>query len=446
MNFAGLRARLAQRLPFYYGWVILAVASVPSFGARPVMAVATLSVFVVPMTDEFGWSRAQFSGAVSLGALFGLLVSPFAGRLIDRYGSGVLLSASSAVVGLCAIGLSLTSPIWSFYALYVPGRAVFSSPLELGTSTAVSNWFIRRRPMGLAYMGVIQGIGLTIFPVIAQVLIDGWGWRTAWLAVGIFTLSTGIIPVLLLMARRPEDMGLEADPEKDHRTVPTSDVAAAGAPPSASNTESNYTVRQALATRAFWLLAIFSVFGFVVQAGISLHQVPHYIGQGVPTHLAALTASTFAFGQVPGGVFWSFWARRVPLRVLLSVAAATMSVGAIGTGFSSSLSTGIPMGFLLGVGVGGIHLLLRLTWADYYGRLHLGSIRGLTLPAQIGGQAIGPIIAGFMYDSTGGYETPFTAFGIIVAFAAVMVLTATPPGPLPQGSVLVQPIVEPVGD
>ena len=424
----------------------MVVASVPSFGARPVMAVATLSVFVVPMTDEFGWSRAQFSGAVSLGALFGLLVSPFAGRLIDRYGSGVLLSASSAVVGLCAIGLSLTSPIWSFYALYVPGRAVFSSPLELGTSTAVSNWFIRRRPMGLAYMGIIQGIGLTIFPVIAQVLIDGWGWRTAWLAVGIFTLSTGIIPMLLLMARRPEDMGLEADPEKGRRTVPTSDVAASGAPPSASNTESNYTVRQALATRAFWLLAIFSVFGFVVQAGVSLHQVPHYIGQGVPTHLAVLTASTFAFGQVPGGVFWSFWARRVPLRVLLSVAAATMSVGAIGTGFSSSLSTGIPMGFLLGVGVGGIHLLLRLTWADYYGRLHLGSIRGLTLPAQIGGQAIGPIIAGFMYDSTGGYETPFTAFGIIVAFAAVMVLTATPPGPLPQGSVLVQPIVEPVGD
>ena len=424
----------------------MVVASVPSFGARPVMAVATLSVFVVPMTDEFGWSRAQFSGAVSLGALFGLLVSPFAGRLIDRYGSGVLLSASSAVVGLCAIGLSLTSPIWSFYALYVPGRAVFSSPLELGTSTAVSNWFIRRRPMGLAYMGIIQGIGLTIFPVIAQVLIDGWGWRTAWLAVGIFTLSTGIIPMLLLMARRPEDMGLEADPEKGRRTVPTSDVAASGAPPSASNTESNYTVRQALATRAFWLLAIFSVFGFVVQAGVSLHQVPHYIGQGVPTHLAALTASTFAFGQVPGGVFWSFWARRVPLRVLLSVAAATMSVGAIGTGFSSSLSTGIPMGFLLGVGVGGIHLLLRLTWADYYGRLHLGSIRGLTLPAQIGGQAIGPIIAGFMYDSTGGYETPFTAFGIIVAFAAVMVLTATPPGPLPKGSVLVQPIVEPVGD
>ena len=447
MNFGKMRARLAQRLPVYYGWVILAAVSVPSFGARPVMAVATLSVFVVPMTDEFGWSRGQFSGAVSLGALFGLIVSPFAGRLVDRYGSGAMLSASSAVVGLCAIGLSLTAPVWSFYALYVPGRAVFSSPLELGTSTAVSNWFIRRRPLALAYMGIIQGIGLTIFPVIVQVLINGWGWRTAWLALGIFTISTGVIPVLLLMARRPEDMGLEADPERDRQPETDDGLPISGEPPPARYTESNYTVRQALSTRAFWMLSLFSVLCFVVQAGVSLHQVPHYIGQGVPPHLAALTASTFAFGQVPGGLLWSLLARRVPLRFLLSAAAVTMAVGAIGTGISDSLSTGIPMGFLLGVGVGGVHLLLRLTWADYYGRLHLGSIRGLTLPFQIGGQALGPIIAGFMFDATGGYKMPFTIFGIMVAFAAVMVLTATPPSPLPQGSArTVQPSVEPVGN
>ena len=139
------------------------------------MAVATLSVFVVPMTDEFDWSRGQFSGAVSLGAVFGLVVAPFAGRLVDRYGSGIMLAASAGVVGICAIGLSLTSPVWSFYAMYVPGRAVFSAPLELGTSTVVSNWFIRRRPSALACMGIIQSIGLTIFPVLAQVMINGWG-------------------------------------------------------------------------------------------------------------------------------------------------------------------------------------------------------------------------------------------------------------------------------
>ena len=439
MNFMGLRAGLAKRLPFYYGWVILTIASVPSFGSRPVMAVATLSVFVVPMTDAFGWSRGQFSGAVSLGALCGLLVSPIAGKLIDRYGSGVLLSGSAALVGCCAIGLSMISNIGAFYALYVPGRAAFSSPLELGTSTAVSNWFIRRRPMALAYMGIIQGIGLTIFPLIAQILINGWGWRTAWLSLGIFTLSTGIAPILLLMVRRPEDMGLVPDPEKGRKYVLGDEdsealgVAASGRSASVRFTEINYTVRQALATRAFWILASFSVFGFVAQAGVSLHQVPHYIEQGVPTHLAALTASVFAFGQVPGGLFWSVLARRVPLRLLLSAAGAMMAVGAIGIGFSTSLQMGMPMGFLLGVGVGGMHLLLRLTWADYYGRLHLGSIRGLTLPAQIAGQATGVIFAGFMFDITGNYQVPFTIFGTIVAFAAVLVLAARPPGPLPEG-------------
>ena len=144
------------------------------------------------------------------------------------------------------------------------------------------------------------------------------------------------------------------------------------------------------------------------------------------------------------GFFWSVLARRVPLRMLLSAAAATIAVGAIGTGLSTSLSGGIPMGLLLGFGVGGLHLLLRLTWADYYGRLHLGAIRGLTLPAQIGGQAMGPIVAGFMFDATDSYKTPFTIFGILVAAAAVMVLAATPPGPLPQRSASGWPSVEPV--
>ena len=126
---AGVRARLAGRLPVYYGWVIFALANLPSFGARPVASVAVLSVFVIPMTEEFGWSRGLFSGAVSLGAVCGLLMSPFAGRLIDRYGSGVILAGCSAIVGVCALGMAAVTQAWSFYAIYVPGRAVFSSPL-----------------------------------------------------------------------------------------------------------------------------------------------------------------------------------------------------------------------------------------------------------------------------------------------------------------------------
>lgn len=432
---AATRARLAGRLPVYYGWVIFALANLPSFGARPVASVAVLSVFVIPMTDEFGWSRGLFSGAVSLGAVCGLVMSPFAGRLIDRYGSGFILAGCSAVVGASALGLAAVTQAWSFYAIYVPGRAVFSSPLELGTTTAISNWFIRRRPMALALFGAVQGVGLGVLPLAAAVLIDGFGWQPAWVALGAFTLATGVLPPLLLMARRPEDMGLPPDTDPPHRHSATAPGAPTpGRPNAAANPQprpawrdDNYTVREALRTPAFWILAFFSMVGFMAQAGVSLHQTAHYVDAGVSHGQAALVATSFALGQIPGGMVWSLLGRRAPVRVMLAISAVWLSAGVFGIGFTHQLAWGIAFGFLFGAGVGGLHTLLRLAWADYYGRVHLGAIRGLTLPAQIGGQAIGPVVSGFMFDASGGYLAPFVIFGTAVSLAAALVLAAAPP-------------------
>ena len=278
------------------------------------MAVATLSVFAVPMTREFGWSYGLFSGVVSLGGLCAIGVSPFVGRLIDRYGSGVILAVTSAIVGSCAFGLSLVGQAWAFYALYVPGRMAFASPLELGTTTAINNWFIRRRAFALFLLTVSQSTGLAAMPLVADFLIGGWGWRNAWAWLGIFTLVVGILPALLLVSRRPEDMGLTADPRRgESRTAqgqpraPTSgksrekegsgkDAATEGSDqrPRATATvplqENSYTVSRALRTRAFYVMAVFSGAGFMVQAGVSLHQVSHFINQGLDPSLAALTA------------------------------------------------------------------------------------------------------------------------------------------------------------
>ncbi len=206
------RSGWAQRLPFYYGWVIFAVVVGTSFTSRPLMSVAVLSVFVVPMTEAFGWSRGLFAGAVSLGGVCAVFISPFVGRWVDRYGAGIMIGATSAVAGLCAIGLSIVRQAWGFYALYVPGRMVFASPLELATSTALSNWFMRRRALVLALFGVSQGIGLAALPVVAQWMISVSNWQVAWTALGFYTLAAGIVPALLFMVRRPEDMGLELDP------------------------------------------------------------------------------------------------------------------------------------------------------------------------------------------------------------------------------------------
>lgn len=421
------RRQLDRFLPFYYGWVILADTVTVSLTTRTVMAVATLSVFVVPMTQELGWSRGLFSGAVSLGGLGAAAVSPLVGRWIDRYGTGLLISASSALTGILAIGLAWISAPWAFYSLYIPGRMIFAGPLELGLPTAVSNWFIRRRPLGLAVDTVAKGAGLAIIPLTAQLVIEEWDWRTAWAFLGILCLVVGVFPSLLLMVRRPEDMGLEPDPEpprsKDSgetlRTKPTA-VAVV-------TTETNFTVSQALRTRAFWLLSAFTAASFMVQGGVSLHQVAHYINQGLPGQLAALTAGTYALAQIAGGLFWSSLARRIPLRFLLSLAALVVAGAVVGTISSATLVPALASAAGVGFGVGGLHLLVRLSWADYYGREHLGSIRGLTMSVQIGGQAVGPILAGFLFDATNSYQLPFGVFAAAAAAGGLLVLAAVPP-------------------
>jgi MFS family permease len=426
------RATLARRLPFYYGWIVLALASSTSFASRPLMSVAVLSVFVVPMTEAFGWSRGLFSGAVSLGGLCAVAISPVIGRLVDKYGSGAMISLGSAVAGACALGLAFIQQAWAFYALYMPGRMAFASPLELATTTAISNWFVRRRAFALALFGITQGIGLAAMPLLAQWLISHWGWRRAWACLGLYTVVVGVVPPVMLMTRRPEDMGLEADPTAASHTPAASSLTNADLDnPQAQRLplehERHFTLRQALHTRAFWVLSIFSAAGFMVQAGVSLHQVSHYIHQGLARPAAAVMASIFAFAQVPAGLLWSMLTRGLSVRVLLALAGLAVALGAAATAGSSTLGSGIIAAGILGIGVGGLHFLLRLAWADYYGRQHLGTIRGVTLPIQIGGQALGPVTAGMVFDITGGYYGAFVFFASTVALASLLVLTAVPP-------------------
>jgi MFS family permease len=432
LNLPSLRAQLARRCPFYYGWVVFVIAASTSYAARPLMSVAVLSVFMVPMTDAFGWSRGLFAGAVSLGGVCAVVISPLVGRLIDRYGSGWTISVTSAVAGACAVGLSAVSQTWAFYTLYVPGRMVFASPLELATSTAISNWFIRRRSFALALLGVTQGTGLALMPFMAQQFISAWGWRSAWTLLGLFTMATGIIPAVVLMARRPEDMDLEPDPSP----MPAQQSEVVARQPKPENRrrsamhprrERQFTLSQALATRAFWILAVFSASGFLVQAGVSLHQVGHYIRQGLPGPSAAIMASVFALAQVPGGLLWSATTRHIPVRFVLAISGLCVALGALGTALSGTLAWGILSAAVIGSGVGGLHLLLRLAWADYYGRQHLGTIRGITLPVQIGGQAVGPVAAGFVFDATGSYHMVFLIFAGVVALGSLLVLAAIPP-------------------
>ena len=193
-----LHKYLAGRLPFFYGWVVLGCAACAGF-ARQGPAVATLTIFVVPMTTEFGWSSSEMSGAVALGGILAAVTSPMLGPLVDRHGARVMLCSAVLITGMAALLLSQTSSLLMFYLFFCVARMNFAGPFDLGIYGAVNSWFIRRRPIANSMVTAALMIGLTSMPLIAHFAMEKGGWRAGWIAVGMTVLLVGFLFIFLLM-------------------------------------------------------------------------------------------------------------------------------------------------------------------------------------------------------------------------------------------------------
>lgn len=425
MNLAGqtgLATALIARLPFFYGWVILACACCAGF-ARQGPAVATLSIFVAPMTGDFGWSRTALSGAVSLGGVMAALLSPLIGPMLDRQGARVMLCAAVLVTGSACMLLSLTQSLLMFYAFFCIARMNFAGPFDIGIYGALNSWFVQRRGVANAIVNLAQMAGLVALPLIAHIAIAGHGWRAGWLAVGATVLIVGFVPSWLFMVRRPEDVGLVPD-----GAAPAMPAAETGSPASPMQfVEPSFSRSQALRTPAFWLLSLYTMAVFPVQAGISLHQAPHLIERGLSPAVAATVVSTFSFAAALAGLGFGLIARRIGVRVGLALPG-------LGLGTAALLMIGIAtpeQGYLaaafFGIGIGGVITVLPLAWADYFGRASFGAIRGVALTMQVTAQAAGPLISGALRDLTGSYTVPFACFAALSFVSVLMALLARAP-------------------
>src|ERR1051326_3076865 len=280
-----LPSLLNRRLPVFYGWIVLACVCCAGV-ARPGPAGATMSIFVAPVTREFGWSRTALSGAVSLGGLLAALVSPLIGPILDRQGSRLVLCAAVLLNGVALMLLSLTNSLFVFYLLFCGARMNWAAPFDLGLYGALNNWFVRRRAFASSVATLAQQAGLVAMPLLAQLAMLREGWRAGWLAIGAATLLIGFVPAWLLLVRRPEDLGLSPDGA-------AAPVVSKGA--SVAIAEPAFSRRQALATPAFWLLLLYTALVYPVQAGVSLHQAPFLIERGIDPTIAATIVSVFSF-------------------------------------------------------------------------------------------------------------------------------------------------------
>ena len=407
-----------MRKPFY-GWTIVGVAFL--IGATEAGAFQNiLSVFLKPMAGEFGWSRAAVSGAMAFGSISAGILSPFLGPVLDRHGPRMVAFFGVLILSTGLVCMAFLNHIWQLYVFFGVGRMIAVGALSLVISVTVANWFIRRRgrAMGIAWLG--PRFGSAVLPAIVLFTILTYGWRTAWAALGFIVFFLSGIPSLLFLRRKPEDVGLKPDgeylvPAKDNGDEVTERSQSDG---SDSIPEPVWTRVEATHTMVFWVLTFISSLVPFTQAGINFHLFPFMTDHGIDELSAVMVLSTIAVFGALGTVLWGFLAEKVRIQVLLAINGFGSGLiflflfATVQSGLPASL--GIRLLFFLaachGILHGGRLPVMAMVWAEFYGRMSMGSIYSFSSPFRFTANAIGPIFAAICFDVFGSYSFPFFLF------------------------------------
>lgn len=433
-----LAPRLRDTFPFYYGWIVVGASSTVVF-ARMAPAITTLTVLIFPISHQLGWSRTLIAGSVSAGALASLVLSPVVGWAIDRFGARPVLVVSVLVLGVAMISLAWATAPLTFYLAFAAGRVVFHTSAPIGASTVAARWFIRKRGRAIGMIFLFGAIGGVVFTMVASLVVESHGLKATWIAMGLVVLVFSVAPSLLLVAERPEDIGLLPDGEPPDSTdaekgagaivpvgVPDSPATVLPRAQMTTDTDS-WTLGEAVRTKTFWLLVFMGFASFFVHTSIGVHMGAYFRDVGLGATSAALAVSLSWSVSAVGSLIWGWVTDRIDVRyaysgMFLFQAGSTLYLIFVGGTLGVFLASG-----LFGIVSAGSNVVPSVIYANYFGRSSLGRIRGLGEVGVLLGQATGPVIAGILFDLRGGYSTIFTAFVVLALVCSLLVLKARAP-------------------
>ncbi len=412
---------------FFYGWFIIGVSFLCWFAADA-FGWYTFGIFLGPIKRELGWTTLMLTGAMTLRTVVAGLSGPAIGPLADtRHGARIIMSLGILIAGAVPLMVSRVNALWQWYLFYgVIGGLGMVGYGGLVTNTIIAKWFIRKRgrAMGIAAIGVsISGV---VFVPLVHRFISNYGWRTTLVVLGIMIWGLTFVPVALLVRRRPEDMGLR--PDGDDPEVIESEKNESIIADKVSTEEEIWTLKEALRTKALWLLLIgFNITGLAIS-GIFIHFFPYIETKGFSTDIAASALTTLAVCCAIVKVPWGLIAERIHVRYCITACYSGCAMSLIILLSSNSIRFIFLFAIAYGVTLGGDIVVRELVWANYYGRTFLGTIRGVIMPANLISMAGGPLFAAWLRDITGDYQLPYTVFLIASIVGTVFIFLAKPPG------------------
>jgi len=390
----------------YYGFIIVGICFL--LQAVGWGTFNSLGVFFKPLMAEFAWPRSLVASTTSVGLLIAGTNAILLGRVSDKYGPRLTMAVCGLFLGIgfvLMLRVETILHVYLFLSLLV-GIGVSGTDVVLLSTT--TRWFIQYRGMMVGIVKVGTGVGMLIMPLLLTYLISVFGWRTAYVIIGIVCLVTYVLGSQLLV-RDPGKKGLVAYGNGEAFQQGESWV------------EAGVTLKEALRSISFWLIAGAFFIVLFCAATILLHIVPHTTDLGISPSNAAKVLSTLGALSIAGRFLMGVAGDRVGNRNALIICFGCLCLGTIWVQFADRLWMLYMFACVHGFAHGGFFALIAPILADYFGTRDQGVILGIVIFISNIGSAIGPVLAGFVFDVTGSYQSIFmvlTGLSVAGLFAA----------------------------
>jgi len=414
------RSSLTGRVPFFYGWVILVVSALSIFVSGPGQTYS-VSIFVNHIISDMGWSRTMVSGLYTAGSFTAGAVMIFVGRLLDRYGARVMMTSACILFGFAAIWMSQVDHLFKLYLGFAFIRILGQGSLTLIPTTLIALWFIRRRGKATAIGSLGGALSAAVFPILIHSLIANTSWRNVWLILAVIIWLVLLLPAYFLVRRSPESVGMLPDGQSILHEEQFENNE-----PGIIH-ETNLSLGEAMRTRSFWLLIFAGSSHPLIGTALTFHQISLLAGKGISAMVAASVFSVIAPMQILGNFMAGFLSDRFPNRYLLVFGQGFLALTMLFIFLISSTWQAFFYGAMIGIGGGFIMTVNAVIWPNYYGRLHLGSIRGVATASMVAFAALGPLPFGWIYDLTGSYSLAILIFLVLPVSCAIASALAKPP-------------------
>jgi len=416
------KLHISRKPKAFYGYWIVAATSVCLFITSG-CGMYAFSLFVKPLQVDLGWGRGEIMAGFTVYFVMVGLSSPFVGRLVDRYSASRLIATGALISGLGFVLMSTTGYLWQFYLGYAIVGIGFAAIGHVSVTAVVSKWFRKRRGTAIGIMSTGIGAGgLVMAPVIGGFIIPSFGWRTAYLIIGVVVWVLVIPLALLVIKKAPADLGLYPDGE------PAPELKGVNEPPASA--PRGLTLRVAVATSALWLIALSYLVGGFSQVG-SLQSVAPYLQDiGYPAALAAGALGGLSLGSLIGKFCFGWLCDRILPKYAFAIG---LGLQAAGIALLRSVEPASPLALVwvsaltLGLGAGSWLPTMSMLISTNFGLVAYGTIYGVVNLAQSIGTATGPLLSGYMYDVTGGYHWTFIIFIALYVISIPTILAVRRP-------------------